>query len=110
MRLPAAAIALRAVHALIAVVELYSLAYVWACAISGQRGRHLNATAGLLVAEGGALVVGRGDCPLGPLQQRLGDSTPLFELVLPPRAAKRAVPVLAAVATVGVALAAKRAR
>jgi hypothetical protein len=50
-----------------------------------------------------ALVIGRGNCPLGPFQARLGDPVPLFELVLPPRAAKAAVPVLAAVTAAGVA-------
>jgi hypothetical protein len=48
-----------------------------------------------------ALVIGRGNCPLGPFQARLGDPVPLFELVLPPRAAKAAVPVLAAVTAAG---------
>jgi hypothetical protein len=58
---------------------------------------------GLLFAEGAALIVGRGNCPLGPFQERLGDPIPLFQLVLPPRAAKAAVPVLAAVAVAGIA-------
>ena len=104
------AAALRAVHALIAVVELASLGYVWRCAITGRRGAHLGKATAVLVGEGAALVVGGGDCPLGPLQQRTGDATPLFELVLRPDAARRAVPVLAAVATTGVLLAIVRVR
>jgi hypothetical protein len=40
-----------------------------------------------------------------PLQRRLGDPVPMFELVLPPRAAKAAVPVLAGVALAGCLLA-----
>ena len=55
-----------------------------------------------------ALVIGRGNCPLGPLQSRAGDPVPLFELVLPPRAAKAAIPILAAVAVAGLALVAGR--
>ena len=47
--------------------------------------------------------MGRGNCPLGPFQARLGDPVPLFELVLSPRAAKAAIPVLAAVAVAGIA-------
>jgi hypothetical protein len=39
---------------------------------------------------------------MGPFQRRLGDPVPLFELVLPPRAAKAAVPVLAAFAVAGI--------
>ena len=96
-----AAAAYRAAHAAFAVVQLASLGYVWSCALSGRRDRLLGAAAGLLVAEGAALIVGRGNCPLGPFQARLGDPVPLFQLVLPPRAAKAAVPALAAVAIAG---------
>jgi hypothetical protein len=55
----------------------------------------------LLVAEGGALLVGRGDCPMGPAQATMGDPVPFFELLLPPRAAKAAIPILAAVSVAG---------
>lgn len=61
----------------------------------------MGASAAFLVAEGAGLVAGRGNCPVGPLQQSWGDPVPFFELVLPPRAAKAAVPVLAAIATAG---------
>jgi len=97
-----AAVAYRAAHAAFAVVQLASLGYVWACALTGRRDRLLGAAVGLLSAEGAALIVGRGNCPLGPFQERLGDPIPLFQLVLPPRAAKAAVPVLAAVAIAGI--------
>jgi hypothetical protein len=53
---------------------------------------------GLLGAEGIALVAGRGNCPFGPFQARLGDPVPMFEWVLPPAAAKAAIPLLTAVA------------
>jgi len=58
-----------------------------------------------LSIEGVALVVGRGNCPFGTLQRRLGDPVPLFELVLPPRAAKAAIPVLTFVTVAGIAAA-----
>ncbi len=51
--------------------------------------------------EGVGLLVGGGDCPMGPIQAKLGDSVPFFELVLPPRAAKAAVPILAALSIAG---------
>jgi hypothetical protein len=57
-----------------------------------------------LSIEGAALLVGRGDCPMGPLQEEWGDPVPFFELVLPPRAAKAAVPVLAVATLAGFAL------
>ena len=46
----------------------------------------------------------RGDCPLGGLQERLGDPVPLFELVLPAPAAKRAVPTLGGITALGLVL------
>jgi hypothetical protein len=46
---------------------------------------------------------------MGPRQAEWGDPVPYFELVLPPRAAKAAVPVLVAATIAGfVALAARR--
>lgn len=92
---------LRAGHVLIAAVELSSLGHVWFCALTGRRDRALWVASAALVGEGVALAVGRGDCPLGPLQRRLGDPVPLFELVLSRRAAKAAVPILACIACVG---------
>ena len=48
-------------------------------------------------------MVGHGNCPVGPRQAEWGDPVPFFELLLPPRAAKAAVPVLAAVGVAGIA-------
>jgi len=100
-----AARAFRAVHALIALGFLAAIAYVWFCAITGRRGRALDAASAALVAEGAVVAANHGDCPLGPLQDRLHDPTPLFELVLTPAAARRAIPVLGAVAAAGIVLA-----
>ena len=97
------ALALRAVHTLVAVVELGSLGYLWECAVTRRRDQRLRVAVAILAAEGVGLAVGRGDCPLRLLRRRWGDPVPLFELVLPPRAAKAAVPVLAAVTVAGLA-------
>jgi hypothetical protein len=86
----------RVAHAAWSVLQLAGLGYIWRCVIARRRTRRLWAFVGLLLAEGGALVVGRGNCPMGSLQARWGDPVPFFELVLPPRAAKAAVPILAA--------------
>ena len=102
------AVAFRSLHALIAVGELVCLGHVWICAVTRRRDALFRGAVAVLLAEGGGLIVGRGNCPLGPLQDRLGDPVPLFQLVLPPRAAKAAVPVLAGVAVGGMALAAAR--
>jgi hypothetical protein len=96
--------AFRVVHTVWSVFGLASLGYVWACAITGRRDGALLASATFLGVEGAALIVGHGDCPMGPLQQEWGDPVPFFELVLPPRAAKAAVPVLAGASILGLAL------
>ena len=107
-KLSPAALACRAAHAAIAVAFLLAIAYVWWCALTGRRGPLLRVAVMALAVEGVLVAVNRGDCPLGGVQERLGDPVPLFELLLSPRAAKRAVPVLGAVAAAGVALLAGR--
>jgi hypothetical protein len=99
--LGARARAFRVAHAAFSVLQLASLGYVWICAATRRRDRALTASAAALLIEGAALVVGRGDCPFGPLQARLGDPVPLFELLLPRRAAKAAIPALFVVAVAG---------
>ncbi len=103
-----AARALRAAHGLITVGFLAAIGYVWWCALTGRRDRRLRVAVAALVGEGAAVAANGGDCPLGPLQARLGDPVPLFELVLSPPAARRAVPVLGGVAGLGIALLARR--
>src|SRR4051812_20914790 len=104
-KLSPAARAFRAVHALIALGFLGAIGYVWFCVLTGHRDRRLRLASAALVAEGAVVAANHGDCPLGPLQDRLHDPTPLFELVLSPTAAKRTIPVLGAVAGLGIALA-----
>ena len=98
------AIAFRAAHILFGVVAMTGLGYLWFCALSGRRDRVLQLATLQLAFEGVALVVGRGNCPFGPLQARLGDPVPMFELFLPPRAAKAAVPILAGITLAGFAV------
>jgi hypothetical protein len=100
--------AFRFAHAAWVVVSLASLGYVWLSALTRRRDRRLAASITWLLVEGAALVIGRGDCPFGPLQTRLGDPIPLFELVLPKRAAKAAAPFLAAVSVAGLVACALR--
>jgi len=92
---------LRLFHIAVAVGGSASFLYLWWCAISGRRDGLLVAAIVWLLGEGIALVLGRGNCPLGPLQERLGDPVPLFALILPPRAAKAAIPVLVVLTVVG---------
>lgn len=105
-----AALAFRIFHAAIAAEQLLAIFYVWWCALTCRRGRLLRVAATSLIGEGVLVAANHGDCPLGGLQERLGDPIPLFELVLSPRAAKRAVPTLGAIAAAGLALLLARGR
>ena len=101
--LPVGARLFRIAHIVWGAFNLAGLAWIWQAAIRRRRERYAYASVALLLAEGAALVVGRGDCPFGPLQARLGDPVPMFELALPPRAAKAAIPVLTIVSLAGIA-------
>ena len=99
--LPARAKAFRIAHVAWGVVAMSALTHIWASAIVRRRDRTVWASVTFLLVQGVALVIGRGDCPFGPFQRRLGDPIPMFELVLPPRAAKAAIPVLFVVSVSG---------
>jgi hypothetical protein len=103
-----AALLFRAAHTAIAAAFLLAIGYVWWCALSGRRGPLLRVAVAALIGEGLLVAANRGDCPLGGLQERVGDPVPLFELVLSPPAARRAIPVLGAVAAAGIALLVRR--
>ena len=106
--LPVKAKAFRVAHVLAGVVNMTALGYVWLAALRRTRDVALAASVGLLSAEGLALVVGLGNCPFGAFQRSLGDPVPMFELFLPPRAAKAAIPLLAVVTVAGFAAVAIR--
>jgi hypothetical protein len=91
----------RVAHGVWGAFNLIGLALIWRAAVVRRRTPAVYASSALLAAEGLALVVGRGNCPFGPFQARLGDPVPMFEWVLPPRAAKAAIPVLAVITLAG---------
>jgi hypothetical protein len=103
-------IAWRVAHGSIAAVFLTSIGYVWWCALSGRRGQFLRPAIAALVGEGVLVIANRGNCPLGPVGERIGDPVPLFELALPPRAARLAVPTLGFLTAAGLGLLAARSR
>jgi hypothetical protein len=101
--LPLGARLFRVAHAVWGAFNVAALVWIWWSGLRRHRDRLVFASMALLSAEGVALVIGRGDCPFGPFQARLGDPVPMFELVLPPRAAKAAIPALTAVSLAGFA-------
>jgi hypothetical protein len=72
-KLSRAALTFRVFHTVIAVEMLLAIAYVWWCALSGRRDRLLHVAAASLIGEGVLVAANHGDCPLGGLQERLGD-------------------------------------
>lgn len=106
--LPRGALAFRIAHLAWGAVAMSALGYIWASAVRRRRDRWLYASTAFLLTQGGALVVGRGNCPFGPFQAQLGDPVPMFQLFLPPRAAKAAIPLLTVVALAGIAAAVLR--
>lgn len=108
MKLSVAARFFRAGHAAIALGFLLAIGYVWWCALTGRRDARLRLCVAALAAEGVVVAANGGDCPLGGVGKRVGDPVPLFELVLSPPAARRAVPVLGFVSALGIALLARR--
>src|SRR3954449_11447850 len=100
-KLSPAAWAFRVAHGAIAMAFLGAIAYIWWCALTGRRDRRLRLAVVTILGEGAFVAANHGDCPLGPLQARLGDPVPLFELLLSPTAARRAVPTLGFVAAGG---------
>jgi hypothetical protein len=107
-KLPLRVLVWRTAHGSIALILLAAIAHIWRCALTGRRDRGLSLAIGALTAEGALVACNRGDCPLGRIGDRVGDSVPLFELMLTPRAAKLAVPVLGAIAAGGIAALAAR--
>jgi hypothetical protein len=101
---PVAVVASRVAHGLIALGLMGCIGLVYLAAWRG----HVEPTTQLaLVALGveGALVWRSGwDCPLQPLFRSLGDDRTLFELFMPPPAARLAVPLLGGITAIGIAL------
>jgi hypothetical protein len=93
----------RVMHATWSVVQLACLGLIWTRVVTRRRDPALWASVSFLLVEGGALVMGRGNCPMGRLQEEWGDPVPFFELLLPPRAAKAAIPVLAVLSVAAIA-------
>ena len=91
----------RLVHGLISLFFLACIAYVYRAGIQRRRGPLVVAAIAALTVEGAVVGVNGGDCPLGGVHHRVGDDRTFFELFMPPRLAKAAVPVLGGVAAVG---------
>jgi hypothetical protein len=102
-------LASRVAHGLISLLFLFCIAAIYLGAWRGKADAVTIAALAALCVEAALVLLSGGNCPLAPVLRKLGDETPFFELVLPPRAAKLAVPVLGAVSVLGAVLLAARA-
>jgi hypothetical protein len=94
----------RSFHSLFALLFLSCIAYIYYCALTNRRDGWLWFAVGTLLLEGGVVWMNHGDCPLGPLHHRYGDDKAFFELFMPKRAAKLAIPFFSVVTVLGIAL------
>jgi hypothetical protein len=88
---------LRIIHGLFALYFTLCLAYLCYVAITKQVHDALFVISVLSLAVEGFLVfaLNSGDCPLIHVQRRIGDDMPFFELFLPRKLAKAAIPIFA---------------
>src|SRR5690242_11517482 len=96
---------LRIIHGLFALYFILCLIYLYYAAIFSKIDLLLLIAVGSLSLEGlMVFVLNKGDCPLIHIQRKIGDNTPFFQLFLPAKIAKQAVPVLAKITWIGVIL------
>jgi len=95
---------IRTIHGLLSAFFLACIAFVYYAAIADVNSPLAFAAAGALVLEGAVVALNGGDCPLGGIHRRYGDEKAFFELLMPPKAAKLAVPVLGTVTALGIVL------
>jgi hypothetical protein len=77
-------VAARVAHGLISLVFLCCIALLYVDAWRGSMNAVTLAALVALWVEGVLVLLSGGNCPLEPLFRKLGDDTPLFELLLPP--------------------------
>lgn len=95
-------ILLRTIHGLFALFFIYCIFYVYYSALTGQFNAFLWIAVSALLLEGLLVfILNRGDCPLIHIQRRIGDDKPFFNLILPPKIAKFAVPFFTVVTFLG---------
>lgn len=90
-------ISLRIFHGILTAFFTLCLLYLYIVGLTGIVDRILFTVAILsLAAEGIAVFAfNQGNCPLIHIQKKIGDDKPFFELLLPSKLAKQAIPVFA---------------
>lgn len=98
-------IILRVVHGLFALYFIFCLLYLYYAVLFSKIDSFLLIAVISLGIEGFLVfVVNKGDCPLIHIQRRIGDNTPFFNIFLPAKMAKKAVPFFSNITCIGVVL------
>lgn len=96
---------LRVIHGLFAIYFLICLLYLYYAALFSEIDFFLLIAVLSLGIEGFIVfILNKGDCPLIYIQRRIKDNTPFFNLFLPAKLAKQALPTFAKLTWIGVAL------
>lgn len=94
----------RTVHGLITLIFLSCIFCIYYFGITNNRSPLAYIAVALIVIEGIVVTLNGGNCPLGVVHSKFGDDKAFFELFLPKRQAKMAVPFLGFVAFLGILL------
>jgi len=95
---------IRFAHGLITAYFLACITYIYYAGFTNQISAWAYVAVASLLLEGLVVGLNHGDCPLGVVHRKFGDQKAFFELFLPKRLAKTAVPVLGMVAGAGILL------
>jgi cbb3-type cytochrome oxidase subunit 3 len=93
----------RLLHGAISGFFIACIAIVYYSGVTGRRSRLLYPAIAALAVEGAIVLGNNGKCPLGRVHNRYGDDREFFELFMPRRLSRHAVPALTVVTVVGVA-------
>jgi hypothetical protein len=96
---------IRLLHGVISAFFIACIAIVFRAAVTGRRDRLLYPAIAALILEGAIVFTNGGNCPLGRVHHQYGDDRDFFELFMPKRLSRHAVPVLTAVTVLGIVLA-----
>lgn len=96
-------IALRLIHTAFAVYFITCVVYIYYVALTLQMGALFGIAVLSLCLEGFfVFILNHGHCPLAPLQRRLKDPVPFFNLFLPDDLAKKAIPFFTSITFLGI--------
>ena len=96
---------LRTIHGLFALYFIFCIFYIYYAAITLHVNLFLSIAIASLFIEGFLVfILNGGHCPLAPLQKKMDDPIPFFNLFLPDRLAKKAIPFFIGLTFLGLLL------